>query len=114
VYPLSMDMFGEDWNKSQFWVWLISNMPASLGPTFLWRQGGQGNHVPQSGVMAFAQNSLLTTRCVGLQYSDETAAFYARQLLEGTTSQTSIAVVSTPSVFVALKNILVSVTINRP
>ena len=20
VYPLSMEMFGEDWNKSQFWV----------------------------------------------------------------------------------------------
>lgn len=44
-----------------------------------------------------------------LQYCDETADLYARQLLDGATSETSIAVVSTPSVFVALKNILVSV-----
>lgn len=44
----------------------------------------------------------------GLQYSDETADLLARQLLDGATSETSIAVVSAPSVFVALKNILVS------
>lgn len=44
----------------------------------------------------------------GLQYSDETADLLARQLLDGATSETRIAVVSAPSVFVALKNILVS------
>jgi hypothetical protein len=42
------------------------------------------------------------------QYKDETANLYARQLLEGATEDTTIAIVSTPSVFVALKNILVS------
>lgn len=47
-------------------------------------------------------------RC-GLQCSDETADLYARQLLDGATSETTIAVVSVPSVFVAIKNILVSV-----
>lgn len=46
-----------------------------------------------------------------LQYSDETAGLLARQLLDGATSETSIAVVSAPSVFVALKNILVSFTL---
>jgi len=45
------------------------------------------------------------------QFSDETAALFARQLLDGATSDTRIAVVSTPSVFVALKNILVSATL---
>lgn len=44
-----------------------------------------------------------------IQYSDETADLLARQLLDGATSETSVAVVSAPSVFVALKNILVSV-----
>lgn len=44
----------------------------------------------------------------GLQYSDETAGLLARQLLDGATHETRIAVVSAPSVFVALKNILVS------
>ncbi|KKY36358.1 putative n-6 adenine-specific dna methyltransferase 2 [Diaporthe ampelina] len=39
-------------------------------------------------------------------YSDETADLLARQLLDGATSETSVAVVSAPSVFVALKNIL--------
>lgn len=51
----------------------------------------------------------LLMRAYGLQYSDETADLLARQLLDGATSETSIAVVSAPSVFVALKNILVSV-----
>ncbi|KAK4124160.1 hypothetical protein N657DRAFT_644361 [Parathielavia appendiculata] len=39
-------------------------------------------------------------------YSDETASLLARQLLDGATADTTIAVVSAPSVFVALKNIL--------
>ncbi|KAJ4421524.1 Protein-lysine N-methyltransferase efm5, partial [Neurospora sp. IMI 360204] len=39
-------------------------------------------------------------------YSDETATFLAKQLLSGATPTTSIAVVSTPSVFVQLKNLL--------
>ncbi|CCC09482.1 hypothetical protein SMACR_03512 [Sordaria macrospora] len=39
-------------------------------------------------------------------YSDETATFLAKQLLAGATESTSIAVVSAPSVFVQLKNIL--------
>jgi hypothetical protein len=42
------------------------------------------------------------------QYSDETASLLARQLLDGATVDMTIAVVSAPSVFVALKNILVA------
>lgn len=42
------------------------------------------------------------------KYSDEMASSLARALLDGATAETRIAVVSTPSVFVALKNVLVS------
>lgn len=41
------------------------------------------------------------------QYSQETATVLANQLLEKADSNTTIAVVSAPSVFVQLKNILV-------
>lgn len=58
-YPLSMSMFAEDWNASQFW------------------------------------------------YNDATATSLAKQLLESATSETSIAVLSCPSVFVQLKNLTV-------
>ncbi|KAL2045503.1 hypothetical protein N7G274_001931 [Stereocaulon virgatum] len=57
---LSMDMFSEDWNVSQFW------------------------------------------------YSDETATTLAEQLLEGSSASTNICLVSAPSVFVQLKNLLAS------
>ncbi|KAI5863593.1 putative N6-adenine methyltransferase-domain-containing protein [Durotheca rogersii] len=55
---LSMDLFTEDWNESQFW------------------------------------------------YSDETATVLAKQLLDGVSEHEVVAVVSAPSVFVALKNLL--------
>jgi len=55
---LSMDLFGEDWNASQFW------------------------------------------------YTDETAHALAEQLLDGATPESGIAVVSAPSVYIALRNIL--------
>ena len=42
-----------------------------------------------------------------MQYSDETAKALAEELLGSAASGTSIAVVSAPSVFVQLKNILV-------
>ena len=58
--PLSMKLFTEDWNASQFW------------------------------------------------YTDDTANLLARQLMNGAGPETLIAVVSTPSVFVALKNAMVS------
>ncbi|KAL8909294.1 MAG: hypothetical protein Q9207_000304 [Kuettlingeria erythrocarpa] len=58
--PLSMSIFSEDWNASQFW------------------------------------------------YSDGTATTLAEQLLDGATATTSIAIVSAPSVFVQLKNLLAS------
>lgn len=48
----------------------------------------------------------MSDACV--QYSDETADLLARQLLDGATADTRIAVVSAPSAFVALKNMLVS------
>ncbi|KAK3174939.1 hypothetical protein OEA41_002185 [Lepraria neglecta] len=57
---LSIDMFSEDWNASQFW------------------------------------------------YSDETATTLAKQLLEGASTSTNICIVSAPSVFVQLKNLLAS------
>ena len=41
-------------------------------------------------------------------YSDETATVLARQLLDGATDETKIAVVSAPSAFIQLKNLLVS------
>ena len=41
-------------------------------------------------------------------YSDETATELAAQLLEGATKEDVIAVVSAPSVFVQIKNLLVS------
>ncbi|KAB5533592.1 putative N6-adenine methyltransferase-domain-containing protein [Coniochaeta sp. 2T2.1] len=56
--PLSMSMFTEDWDKSQFW------------------------------------------------YSDETATHYAKQLLEGAGPDMTVVVVSAPSVFVQLKNLV--------
>jgi hypothetical protein len=59
-YPLSMSMFAEDWNQSQFW------------------------------------------------YNDTTATALAKQLLENATHETNIAVVSCPSVFVQLKNLIVT------
>ncbi|KAI1501552.1 putative N6-adenine methyltransferase-domain-containing protein [Biscogniauxia marginata] len=39
-------------------------------------------------------------------YNDETANLFARQLIDGADDDTVIAVVSTPSVFVALKNLM--------
>ena len=41
------------------------------------------------------------------QYSDETAATIAEQLLDGATDETCIAVVSAPSAFIQLKNLVV-------
>ncbi|MCJ1373766.1 hypothetical protein MMC20_004995 [Loxospora ochrophaea] len=41
-------------------------------------------------------------------YSDETSSALAKQLLDGATSETTIAVVSAPSVFIAIKNLLSS------
>lgn len=44
-------------------------------------------------------------------YSDETATVLARQLLDGASDDTKIAVVSAPSAFIQLKNLLVNETI---
>ncbi|KAF2466680.1 uncharacterized protein BDR25DRAFT_336271 [Lindgomyces ingoldianus] len=41
-------------------------------------------------------------------YNDETATILAQQLLDGATNETHIAVVSAPSVFIQLKNLLAS------
>jgi hypothetical protein len=41
-------------------------------------------------------------------YDDETATTLARQLLDGATDDTKIAVVSAPSAFIQLKNLMVS------
>ena len=42
-----------------------------------------------------------------IQYSDDTAIILAKQLLENSTPESKIAVVSAPSVFIQLKNLLV-------
>ncbi|MCJ1421573.1 hypothetical protein MMC32_007937 [Xylographa parallela] len=57
---LSMDMFTEDWNASQFW------------------------------------------------YNDETALILAKEILDDATAKTCIAVVSAPSAFIQIKNLLAS------
>jgi hypothetical protein len=81
--PLSIEAFTEDWNESQFWVWLTT--PDGVA----WERG----------------RTVLTDG--RMQYSDETASFLAKQLLDGSTADMTIAVVSAPSVFIALKNLLV-------
>lgn len=64
---LSMEMFSEDWNASQFW------------------------------------------------YSDETATVLAKQLLrDSTATTTNICIISAPSVFVQLKNLMVQITFRSP
>jgi hypothetical protein len=40
-------------------------------------------------------------------YSDETATVLAKQLLDSATDETKIAVVSAPSAFIQLKNLIV-------
>ncbi|KAI8953246.1 putative N6-adenine methyltransferase-domain-containing protein [Xylaria longipes] len=47
-------------------------------------------------------------------YSDETANLLANQLLEGTSDDSVVAVVSTPSVFVALKKIMAAAEYTGP
>ncbi|KAL2264003.1 hypothetical protein VTK26DRAFT_3558 [Humicola hyalothermophila] len=47
-------------------------------------------------------------------YSDETASLFAKALLDGATADTTIAVVSAPSVFVALRNILNDAPADQP
>jgi hypothetical protein len=42
------------------------------------------------------------------EYSKETASILANQLLAGSTRDTTIAVISAPSAFIQLKNVLVS------
>ena len=73
---LSMEMFSEDWNASQFWV---CRRPHHIHTASQWHQ-----------------------------YSDETATLLAKQLLEGASASTNICIISAPSVFVQLKNLLVS------
>lgn len=72
----SMDDFSEDWNSSQFWV------------------------IVQPGLDSVRHSDDRLS-----QYSDETATALARELLRGTSSETRIAVVSAPSVFVQMKNL---------
>lgn len=74
-----MEMFSEDWNASQFWVCPLEVFVLRLGCKHL----------------------------IVFKYNDETAIILAKQLLEGATPSTQIAVVSAPSVFIQLKNLIV-------
>lgn len=76
--PLSMSLFTEDWNESQFWACFLP-LDLTLTQTCLTRS----------------------------QYSDETATHLAKQLLDGATPDMTVVVVSAPSVFVQLKNLVV-------
>ncbi|KAH6614739.1 putative N6-adenine methyltransferase-domain-containing protein [Chaetomium sp. MPI-SDFR-AT-0129] len=82
---LSMEAFGEDWNESQFWVCMLFFI-------FEVEENGGGFE----------------------SYADETADLYAQELLDGVTADSTIAVVSTPSVFVALKKALRSAPPEQP
>lgn len=62
---MTMDLFGEDWNASQFW------------------------------------------------YTEDTASTLARQLLDGATQDTRIAIVSAPSVYVALRGLVADVPVEK-
>ncbi|EXJ77824.1 hypothetical protein A1O3_08983 [Capronia epimyces CBS 606.96] len=75
---LSMDMFPEDWNASQFWV-------------------GQSTHCTSHSIVP---DPVVT------KYDTASATLLAQQLLNGMTSDTCIAIISTPSVFVQLKKLL--------
>ncbi|KAI1847706.1 hypothetical protein JX265_009135 [Neoarthrinium moseri] len=79
--PLSMAAFREDWQESQFWCLAQYHK-------------GRASTVEDPGGI-YAED-----------YSDETARLLAGQLLKSATEDTTIAVVSAPSVFVALKNLL--------
>ncbi|KAI1117837.1 putative N6-adenine methyltransferase-domain-containing protein [Nemania sp. NC0429] len=67
-------------------------------------EGGGGNESPaqELSIHAFTENWNESQ----FWYSDETANLLASQLLDGTTDDSVIAVVSTPSAFVALKKIM--------
>lgn len=47
-------------------------------------------------------------------YDEETALTLAGELLAGATNETTVAVISAPSVFVKIKHILVSVSTRHP
>lgn len=64
--------------------------------------------VNQSSPSNQARTLLADTANKQKQYSDDTANLIARQLLDGATPETTIAAVSAPSVFIALKNAIVS------
>lgn len=67
--------------------------------------------LPSSGCVVIPVLSAVYIHHVAManhtQYSQETATLLANQLLHGADSTTTIAVVSAPSVFVQLKNIIV-------
>ncbi|KAI9773463.1 MAG: hypothetical protein M1840_007680 [Geoglossum simile] len=76
---ISMELFAEDWNASQFWVCLC-----------------------------FCVVSLDNSDGIKPQYDDETASVLATYLLEDVKDNSAIAVISAPSVFVQIKKLLAS------
>jgi EEF1A lysine methyltransferase 1 len=85
-----MDDFAEDWNESQFWVRFSSLCVfGAIGWDVLY---------VERGVMLIERWE---------KYADETAIILAEELLSGVDENTVIAVVSAPSVFVQIRNILV-------
>ncbi|MCJ1399288.1 hypothetical protein MMC11_002490 [Xylographa trunciseda] len=80
---LSMDMFTEDWNASQFWVRRSSGLSD----------------------LSMLEYILTHFTC---QYNDDTALTLAKEVLSEATASTCIAVVSAPSAFIQIKNLLAS------
>jgi hypothetical protein len=65
-----------------------------------------GTQASSGYVTTWENAAILETNC-DLQYSEETATTYARHLLANTTAENTICVLSAPTAFVALKNVLV-------
>ena len=65
---------------------------------------------PSSGCVVCSLWDKFVADGKGYKYSQETATMFARELLKDAKESTVIAVVSAPSVFVELKNYLVSLS----
>ncbi|RDL30437.1 Protein-lysine N-methyltransferase EFM5 [Venustampulla echinocandica] len=94
---LRMEIFQEDWNESQFWKG--SERVVGQGFSWLGRERVVKYGMLNDGDDGDANES-------NEQYSDETATILAEELLRDATEHTTITVVSAPSVFVQIKNIL--------
>ncbi|CCT67460.1 probable NADH2 dehydrogenase (ubiquinone) 40K chain [Fusarium fujikuroi IMI 58289] len=105
--PLSMAAFTEDWNESQFWVrktTCTNNVLSSSCLAPFGSGGGDRGHGMAWHGIAIGFWDIVCAFASEVGFLDETAFALADQLLDGASSSSTIGVVSTPSVFIALKN----------